>query len=558
MSRLSSINNRISSLSKRVSKNASRVTETDPSKTGEIETARISNVLYKMYPTPTHHLRNDLFQNGTYRIKIPGYYILDEDIVFDPPTIEQPTSEYPFPPYQLGFFAAITIEAKNVILDLNGHCIRQSKRHALLQRFFAVIELSSQPFNSGMGPSSFGPTMNAANTCLVKNGYIGLSSHHGIHNAGRLNDVVLEDLHVFDFEVGGVHLNGAHSVHLQRLHVGPIRRDCNVNALFSQAVFAKRSVKELIGTNAVWRNRNAQEILTRLNATINVTETNILAGNNAYELFHNNTGLPDGNVYGIVIHGDGVVVGPLKATTNQNHANFVTASEICIEDLESIPMVFKALLLNHTDTESYGSGGRVHTGPVGDVIEFSRIVTSIGKYLPNVLSEAQFICAKYNKRTAKAADKILIWAENNTDIRPLLNEYPYDNTRDAMDHVMKGSFGMFITNASNVTVAHSILCDLSNKGTNDVAASTFRGNDQAGILVDGCNNISLKENTVNAMQSAAGNACGVEIFGESNVISEELQISRVRPMKKGSAMMKMDSKAKVIFQSGHQPARTVV
>ena len=560
MSGLSSINSRITNLSRslQVQKKHLKNINSDPSKRGEQEAERIRKTLSGNFSNPTHHLNNAMFKNGTYRIKTSGYYILDEDIVFDPPELETPTNLYPFPPYQLGFFAAITIETNNVILDLNGYCIRQSKRHALLQRFFAVVELSSQPFNSGMGPSSFHSNMKAANMCWVKNGYIGLSSHHGFHNAGRLRDVLLEDLHIFDFEVAGIHLNGAHSVHLERIHIGPVRTDCNVNALFSQAVFARRSVKELIGTNSRWRDRNASDIMQRLQAAISLTEKNILEGKTAYSLFHNHTGLPDGNVYGIVIHGDGVVVGHLQEIPNEKRANHVTISEVCIEHLESIPMVFKALSFNKEDTDSYGSGGRVHTGPVGDVIEFSRIVSSTGNYIPNVLSEAQFLCAKYNKRTAKAADKILQWAENHTDLRPLLAEYPYDNTRDAMDHVMKGSFGVFVTNASNVILAHVIVCDVVNKGENEVDDSNFRGNDQSAIIVDGCTDVTLSHHAINSVSSVSGNACGVEIFGKSNLVSEEVKISRVYPMKKGCAMMKMDKRSKIIFQSGHQPARVTV
>lgn len=557
---MSAINNRISNLSRslQVQNNNIKNINLDPSKKGQQEAERIRKTLSSKFSNPTHHLNNALFKNGTYRIKTPGYYILDEDIIFDPPELETPTNLYPFPPYQLGFFAAITIETSNVILDLNGHCIRQSKRHALLQRFFANIELSSQPFNSGMGPSSFHSSMKAASTCWVKNGYLGLSSHHGFHNAGRLRDVLLEDLHIFDFEVAGIHLNGAHSVHLERIHIGPVRTDCNVNALFSQAVFAKRSVQELIGTGSKWRDREAIDIFQRLKAAIAATEQNILKGGTAYSLFHNHTGLPDGNVYGIVIHGDGVVVGHLQEIPNEKRANHVTISEVCIEQLESVPMVFKALSFNKDDTDSYGSGGRVHTGPVGDVMEFSRIVSSVGKYVPNVLSEAQFLCAKYNKRTAKAADKILQWAENDTDIRPLLAEYPYDNTRDAMDHVMKGSFGLFVTNASNVVLAHVIVCDLTNKGENEVADSSFRGNDQSAIFVDGCTDVTLTHHSINSIHSSTGNACGIEIFGKSNLVSEEVKISRVSPMKKGCAMMKMDNRSKVIFQRGHQPARLIV
>ena len=46
--------------------------------------------------------------------------------------------------YRLGFFAAVTLEADNVVLDMNGHWIRQSRRHHLRQRFFACVETAGQ------------------------------------------------------------------------------------------------------------------------------------------------------------------------------------------------------------------------------------------------------------------------------------------------------------------------------------------------------------------------------------------------------------------------------
>jgi len=76
-------------------------------------------------------LRQSNFTNGTVRITKPGIYILQENIAFEPnpnndfmPTYQQIASgQYPVGTagaYHLGFFAAITVEANGVILDLNG------------------------------------------------------------------------------------------------------------------------------------------------------------------------------------------------------------------------------------------------------------------------------------------------------------------------------------------------------------------------------------------------------------------------------------------------------
>ena len=151
-------------------------------------------------------LTADDFRYGTYIIDEPGVYRLGEDISFNPnspatltaavadgsippwlpaalgwsspvtayhssmPLFTQLTTEPdgPFTPggpmdarydpaaYGVGFFAAIAIEADDVVLDLAGHTIEQSAEHALLQRFFAVIELADQPFVPSQGPAGFG------------------------------------------------------------------------------------------------------------------------------------------------------------------------------------------------------------------------------------------------------------------------------------------------------------------------------------------------------------------------------------------------------------------
>ena len=103
--------------------------------------------------------------NGTVRITKPGIYVLNENIIFNPnenndffPRMDQ-LSQYPMGnsgPFHLGFFAAITIESDNVILDLNGKTITQSSLHNIEQRFYAHIELASSPFIPNQGPGNIG------------------------------------------------------------------------------------------------------------------------------------------------------------------------------------------------------------------------------------------------------------------------------------------------------------------------------------------------------------------------------------------------------------------
>ena len=152
-------------------------------------------------------LRQADFTNGTVRLRHSAHYVLMEDIVFEPnpnddflPTAAQTaggaSAEYPTAPfggYHLGFFAAITVEGKNIFLDLNGKILRQSQVFDLQQRFYANIELASTPFVPPQGPANFGDTITSADTCLVANGTFGLSSHHGIHG-NSMTKVIIQNL----------------------------------------------------------------------------------------------------------------------------------------------------------------------------------------------------------------------------------------------------------------------------------------------------------------------------------------------------------------------------
>jgi hypothetical protein len=201
---------------------------------------------------------------GDYRplvITAPGVYTLREDIVFDPseqmlPSIEGDGYGDVNSPYFIGYFAAIIVAADNVIIDLNGHTIRQSDRYAMRQRFFSIVELGTRPFNpkrpvregstlpqlgfGGGGYEQNAPPVGVPAEYLVADpaglgqplvdaqgivrsvfpskvlitggsgnvGVLGRSSHHGVH--GNLNSFVrIEGVTIKHHEVAGISLNCA-------------------------------------------------------------------------------------------------------------------------------------------------------------------------------------------------------------------------------------------------------------------------------------------------------------------------------------------------------------
>ncbi len=122
--------------------------------------------------------------------------------------------------YSMGYFAAITVECPGVIIDLQGHSIRQSYHHYCAQRFFTIIELARSAFIEGQGPgsvqSSDAEAEHVASDCMVLNGTLGLSSHSSIHGNNNTG-VVLQNLMLRDFEVVGIQLNGVHNAFVDRV-----------------------------------------------------------------------------------------------------------------------------------------------------------------------------------------------------------------------------------------------------------------------------------------------------------------------------------------------------
>jgi len=183
------------------------------------------------------------FLYGTYRITKSGTYTIMEDIIFNfnapdnfiagetsPNGIDtyawwpNPSTQHDIyigsgeyhGPYFLGFFAGITIECDNVILNLNDHELKMSKEFYTQQRFFSLIELASQPFMPSQGPGMFGTDPKTPSNVIIKNGKLGLTSHHGLHG-NRITNINIENLKVYDFETHGIQLNGFNNIKLNNI-----------------------------------------------------------------------------------------------------------------------------------------------------------------------------------------------------------------------------------------------------------------------------------------------------------------------------------------------------
>jgi hypothetical protein len=370
-------------------------------------------------------------------IKRPGVYKLCEDIVFDPNAPPQGglPSESAFDPefgsdfddyyaqneFGLGFFAALVIVADDVTLDLNGHTIEQSAGHALMQRFFAVIELASSPFISAKGPAQFvsnnGAAFKAANNVkIVGPGVIGRSSHHGIHGNNNSN-VTITGITFRDFEVAAVAMNRIHTLEIRDNFVSNNRHDVPVVGMFSAARFIRPygkylkyidySVKDENGT--VWKTAEHayDDLITSINKVYDDVSNHgfIQKDKNPQEfhLFDNPHRAVDGPCYAFLVHGKGPAVGGQGEMFNELDSS-TTSSDIVIQDTilvngikcwnNEVPALF-GKCGGHGCIQNDVRGSVFQTIKTSDSMDNPYLsIDAAGKYIGNVVAIMQLIVAQ--------------------------------------------------------------------------------------------------------------------------------------------------------------------
>lgn len=298
------------------------------------------------------------FDRGTYIISEPGSYELCEDISFKPnaPPIGTPipddifdpdfsTGEYSPNAFGLGFFAAIVVEASNVTINLNGFTLQQSPEHALMQRFFALIELSSAPFIRSTGPSMFvgkDEVFKSASNVVIRDGRCGRSSHHCVHGNNNA-DVLIRNVTFFDFEVAAVALNNVDGLVIRDCEVLHNRHDVPVLGLFSAARFIRPYVKILADLNYKMPIRGvltpASVIYEQLMESIRNVYDDVIYGGGyiskekhpvEHSLFDNPMRVVDGPAYAFLVHGRGPAVGGFGELLDSDPAK--TSSNVVIRD----------------------------------------------------------------------------------------------------------------------------------------------------------------------------------------------------------------------------------
>ncbi|NOU51026.1 hypothetical protein HG263_10825 [Pseudoalteromonas sp. JBTF-M23] len=561
----------------------------------------------------TVYLSNEDFKYGTYLINEPGTYVLSEDITFNPNSIEAlsdyatkhpnqarilnlnlPISAYQsgfplftqykhgkannnkFKPfnskydpaaYGLGFFAAIAVSADNVTIDLNGKVLQQSEEHALLQRFFALIELADQPFIPKQGPADFGTTFDPAKNVVIKNGTLGLSAHHGIHGNGNVN-VKIENVNFEDFEVAAVALNGVDGLEINNSYANN-RKDIPIIGLFSAAQFIKHYINylERVGSPTVLEVNGAQldvhDIKSSLETSINNVYADVIYGNgqinntlhaDEYAIFHNKSGLLDGNSYSYLLNHMGVAVNgfPLLPYTPQKFpARNVTFRNVVVKAQHAD--IVEVIAIDNNGTAVIDPNGAVFQlfnrhPETGQLMTISDESLANARYLGNVVSNAQaFVAkAKLNGEFENApldvsrlniSRSLLDWVEGKRGSEYLTSVVPSADSLfcngDSMFHVNKGAIGFKLDGAQDVTLINTKIEQIKNfsqpgstmcgdpktvKSHPLATLSGYGGTASRGYSVSGSVSVEMRGVEVGEVYSAHGHVNGVDVLTNSHTV----------------------------------------
>ncbi len=477
--------------------------------------------------TKVTYLENKDFTTGTYRITTPGIYRLREDILLEPnrdstcfPTQEQ-SKRFPMRPgpFILGFFAGITIETDNVILDLNGYTIKQSVRFYVLQRFFSTIELANSPFipkpsgDTTQGPANFGLNFKAANNVIIRNGTLGLSSHHGIHGNGAKN-ILVENLTIRDFEVGGISLNGVRNVYLDKVccknSMGTSLK-VPINGRFSAAVYLWRTLSLIVkgGLDDYYINIGKQRFYVSdaffsldklIRETVDICERkNIFRvpkyPTEIFNLFGNPEGFQDCSaIYGFLFNKNGVAINEFGACDpncdEAQHSSHILIEACHIENLVFKPREVVAQLKPDGKFQKDFSGSMIM---VLDTPWFTETQDNLNRYNPerkfvtdghyDLILATQVLLYKYSqdrkikwaKGVSDISDNIIDWVSNGHKPFKCYNNIKTARNSDIMGHVMKGGVAIRLDFSSNISLYDNHIKTIINHGPPGINNDILQG-----------------------------------------------------------------------------------
>lgn len=345
--------------------------------------------------------------------------------------------------YGIGFFAAIAVEAEGVVIDLNNYNIAIHKEFAVMQQFFATIELGDQPFPVNSGPVNFGSDLRRAKKVWIKNGILGYSSHHNLH-ANDAQEVLVTNVVMKDSTVAGVSMNGTKKLALIDCEFKGHRTDVTVRGAFNEVRLQQKLIEGYKASKIAAGQTISAELQASYDAGKLVVEkvfndiilTGAIRGHDAADsttlsaedvtVLKNMTGLSDAIAYGFVLNAADNATGKFLETRDLkgNEAAEIALVRCNIEKTVSAPIEILAMSPAIVESQEIEAAGEVlysvdaqMRGTTGAVLDFVNAFDysgtaesnpNYGKWVGNIVANMQVELAAAQTAEADAAKKAML------------------------------------------------------------------------------------------------------------------------------------------------------
>jgi len=343
------------------------------------------------------------------------------------------------------------------------------------------------------GPGFFGMEPVFANNVVIKNGNIGLSSHHGIH--GHYNkDVVIEDVHIYDFETHGVQMSYFENLKMKNVEIGPSSTVAYLKGEYAYARWTILQLSRIYESGeyndifpVTFSGRDValefEDIIDNLRDLMDIAFKAVMGVEGyaehdpqyqvAKDLFINEDGLP----YGAVMYG--MFLNLWFANVFTIHPSKKYASGAVLENINIHGLHHKTMEYRRLDDMGSAMFRNQFNAPLdaeallGDQIElgYEDIVWADVSYKGSVLSDAEILLAMVTDDWEELG---LTYMQNNftdwalgtfqwddNDTSPLTPNTPYIGCNvDRMGHVPKGIIGIRMDGVEDVVFRDLKISDL--------------------------------------------------------------------------------------------------
>ena len=483
-------------------------------------------------------------------------------------------SDYPFDQYGIGFFAAIALSAKNVVIDLNGKTLRQSSSHKLTQRFFACIETANQPFIPGVGPHSFGSSFKSCDRVMICNGVLGQSAHHGVHGNNQTN-LIVHDVDFKNYEVSASSLNGGEHISFTGCRMLGSDQAIPTLGVFSSLVFVQpyiehlklESVPDLFNIDCYSSQPNmAVETLTADNVHERILDDMwkvyqavvLKTGADIPPQYSNYVGSVDGNGYGVSFNKEKPTVGPFPETRSGVPGKYIYMKDCSLSNhvswVNEVPAISSGVRPMNDQT-----GAIVQTDQNYRVLE-DQGGPNRGAYDSHrsIIAVAQFLVAKFrndfpphlNTRRSTITPNDVAVMENGSSFLQFAKIW----NGDSMHHTNKGVVAIkcdacediYLTNVkientqnvtpvfsrfynddqytSDLTSEHEVTPEeykYKSRLASQAGSSLYGGQSQdvRGLSLASSNNVVIENLSISNTHSLKGRAIGIDAFFDTTNVS---------------------------------------